>query len=128
MARVLDLDGKKFGKWKVLERAENTNRGQSQWLCECTGCHRKIVVAGLNLMAGRSSGCQQCVKRLPEGEASFNGLLRQYKSDAKRNGRVFRLSRKLFRLLTSSPCHYCGTEPKRLWTRGDTWVTTNTMV
>lgn len=121
MSIVLDLTGKRFGKWKVIERAENTKRGSSQWLCECGSCHRRIVVTSGNLRSGRSSACQQCVKRLPEGEASFNGLLRQYRSDAKEKHRAFTLSKKLFRSLTSSPCHYCAAEPKRLWTRGKTW-------
>lgn len=49
---------------------------------------------------------------LPETEASFNEVYRKYKYRANIKNLKFNLSKKKFRLLTSSNCFYCGNEPK----------------
>src|SRR4030095_2856965 len=58
MARPLhDLTGRKFGKWVVLPRDDSeSNNGHSKWLVQCE-CGRLRVVAGKDLLEGRSSSC-----------------------------------------------------------------------
>lgn len=58
MPKTLDLKGKKFWKLFVIERAENSRCGKSQWLCQCD-CGKRLVVIGANLKNGntRSCGC-----------------------------------------------------------------------
>lgn len=58
----LDLTGRRFGRWKVLQRADDyidsTGRVYHRWLCECS-CekHTKKVVLAKNLLRGSSQSC-----------------------------------------------------------------------
>ena len=60
VSRLIDLTGQKFHYLTVLERAENTKDGKTQWLCQCV-CGRKTVVAASDLKRKRystkSCGC-----------------------------------------------------------------------
>ena len=52
-----DLTGRKFGKWVVLPRADfESNYRHSKWLAQCE-CGRLRLVAGKDLLEGRSSSC-----------------------------------------------------------------------
>lgn len=57
--RKIPLDGKKFGRWLVLnESKEKGNRGQIKWDCVCDCGARKAVQAeSLKKMESRSCGC-----------------------------------------------------------------------
>ena len=58
MAKALKLKGRKFGKLRVLERAENGNNGKTRWLCKCKCGNEKIVHAeGLTRGTTVSCGC-----------------------------------------------------------------------
>lgn len=46
--------------------------------------------------------------------ATFNHLYHRYKVGAKHSKRIFNLTKKQFRKLTSSICFYCGISPYRL--------------
>ena len=61
MSKLIDLTGKDFGYWHVLERAENDNGGRARWLCKCTACGKIKVVSGSHLRSGRSTNCG-CVR------------------------------------------------------------------
>lgn len=52
--------------------------------------------------------------RLPDGVSSFNRLLRTYIRNAKQRNLSFLLTREEFRTLTTSPCFYCGIEPRQI--------------
>ena len=60
MGRLRDLTGEKFGRLKVINRAENAADGHAQWLCECK-CGKRIVVTMQSLVchSTRSCGCYQ---------------------------------------------------------------------
>lgn len=72
MARLIDLTGKKFGYWEVIDRAPNDSRGKVRWNCKCTLCNKTIrAVDGAHLRAGNSTSCgcqkmekmrQSCIK------------------------------------------------------------------
>jgi hypothetical protein len=57
MSKLIDMQGKTFGYWYVLERAENTKGGQARWLCKCTACGKEKVVDGGHLRRGDSTNC-----------------------------------------------------------------------
>lgn len=52
----MDLTGKRFGKWLVLERASG-----DKWLCECQcELHTRREVRQYSLTSGRSTSCGKC--------------------------------------------------------------------
>ena len=61
MGYLHDLTGEKFGRLKVISRAENAIDGHAQWLCECT-CGNRVVITSQSLVCGktRSCGCYRC--------------------------------------------------------------------
>lgn len=54
----IDLTGKKFGKWTVVEEAKNANNKacSTRWLCRCECGRMKEVYTG-NLLRGKSTSC-----------------------------------------------------------------------
>lgn len=50
----LDLIGKSFGRWTVVDKAPRTY--QTMWLCECS-CGTRRAVSGANLTTGHSTSC-----------------------------------------------------------------------
>ena len=57
--RAEDLSGRRVGRWLVLERAPNDERGAARWLCRCD-CGTERSVDGGRLRQGetRSCGCR----------------------------------------------------------------------
>jgi hypothetical protein len=58
--KVIEMSGKKFGKWVVLNRSHNSQMGKAMWLCKCN-CGREKVIDGTNLRRGNSKSCQNCI-------------------------------------------------------------------
>ena len=56
MARLIDLTGKKFYEWTVIEKAKAGKRGQTRWLCECS-CGKTGIVGSYDLRKGRHKSC-----------------------------------------------------------------------
>ena len=58
--KPLNLEGKVFGKWKVIERVENNKHGKAMWkcLCEC-GTERPVNTAELTRGKSTSCGCSR---------------------------------------------------------------------
>ena len=58
MSKLIDLTGNRYCKLVVIERAENTNRGEPRWKCKCD-CGNITTVKGQNLKHGlvKSCGC-----------------------------------------------------------------------
>lgn len=54
--KALDLNGKVFGRLTVIERAENSARGQSRWRCLCE-CGNITVSVGAKLTSGKTHSC-----------------------------------------------------------------------
>ena len=53
--RLINLTGRKFGRWTVIERA-HTRLGKVRWLCECD-CGARYTVSATSLMRGTSKSC-----------------------------------------------------------------------
>jgi len=59
MPECIDLSGRKFGKLKILSRADNDSRGGAMWNCLCD-CGNNSKVAYGNLKSGRIKNCRKC--------------------------------------------------------------------
>jgi hypothetical protein len=115
MKRV-NLIGKRFGKLTVIAKADRTDKGNNQyWLCKC-GCGNYKEIRGNHLNSGNTKTCG-CLRKLPEGESSFNQLIGFYKYAANARGLPFKLSRLQFRKLTKENCIYCGKQPSQVINR-----------
>jgi len=55
---TLDILGKQFGRWKVLEYVGSNSSNQSLWKCECQ-CDKKVIkiIVGAYLTIGRTLSC-----------------------------------------------------------------------
>lgn len=67
--RCNDLTGEKFGRLRVIDRAENANDGHAQWLCECK-CGNRVIVTSQSLVCGltKSCGCYRKDVRQSRGQ------------------------------------------------------------
>ena len=61
MSKLIDLTGKRFGRWLVLERVSNDKNRQPRWLCRCE-CGREKIVRGFVLRNGKSCKCIYCAR------------------------------------------------------------------
>lgn len=79
MREFIDMTGKRFGRFEVLEYAGKRPQGKTQhtlWLCRCD-CGREVVVFGHNLRSGRSKSCG-CYK-VDVKRAEFNARWTKWK-------------------------------------------------
>jgi len=119
--RRINMVGKQFHRWLVLDYAGLATNLHSMWRCQCA-CGLIKVINGQSLRRGatKSCGCLRDEKqRLESGKAGFNSLFTKYKKAASKRKLSFRLSKKLFRELTAKNCFYCGAPPQKQ-TRTDT--------
>ncbi len=73
MDRPIDLTGRTFGKWVVLPRdGIESNYRDYKWLVQCE-CGRLRLVAGQDLLNGRSSSCGCAPGRKNNGEGKTSG-------------------------------------------------------
>lgn len=56
MGALHDLTGCRFGRLKVIDRAENASDGHAQWLCECD-CEKRVVITSQSLVCGKTNSC-----------------------------------------------------------------------
>lgn len=114
-----EIQGQKFGRWFVVERAEkpahlSQTRRESYWkvICDC-GAER--VVTASRLVGGRSKSCG-CLAldlkkdnfRTPAEYVGVTHAFVDYRGRAKRTGKDFQLTREQFENIATKPCTYCG--------------------
>lgn len=116
-----DLTGKVIHPWRILSMSSANASGNILWLTECVNCGCQKTNTLQNIEAGY--GCRNCSLR-QKGQAGLNKLFGNYKSQAKKSGRVFELMIDEFKSITSSPCHYCGSPPSSLMRCGRYGVVT----
>ena len=62
MGRLIDLTGKKIGRWSIIKKTSNrTKTGEVLWLCECD-CGTIKEVIGRAMARGTSSSCG-CIQK-----------------------------------------------------------------
>jgi hypothetical protein len=115
---LIDETGNTYGRLTVLERAENSPRGQARWLCRCS-CGALTVVRGNHLRNGNTKSCgcfHHDIIALPEGRAAARQVLRTYKRGAEKHTPLlsFDLTEEQFIALAQQSCYYCGTEPTQV--------------
>ena len=54
--RLIEMAGRVFGLWTVIEKAGNTARGLALWRCVCK-CGTEKIVGGGDLRSGKSQSC-----------------------------------------------------------------------
>jgi hypothetical protein len=71
---LINLRGKKFGRWRVLDKPPRKIDGRIYWRCECE-CGTRGTISGYSLRAGQSKSCG-CQKNRDR-----KGNKRVYRSD-----------------------------------------------
>ncbi len=84
--RFVDLTGKHFGKWTVLQQVANKNT-RTRWRCRCE-CGNQKVVYGQSLVRGasRSCGCERVQEMTQDLTGQKFGRLTVKRMDRRRPG------------------------------------------
>jgi len=106
--KVIDIKGKRFGSWLVLDEPYISTPKGAYWKCKCD-CGTIKKVNSNDLRKGISTSCG-CSFRLSEGESACKWLYNHYKRQSKFS---FDLTLEQFKKITKQKCHYCGIEPKQ---------------
>ena len=64
MSKLIDLNGKIFGKWLVLYRNGSTPNNAAVWHCKCLGCGTEKDIVGATLIKGKSRMCRKCSAKI----------------------------------------------------------------
>jgi hypothetical protein len=56
MSRLIDLAGKRFGRWKVLKRDVFRTKGNARWISKCD-CGRVKSISSQHLISGATKSC-----------------------------------------------------------------------
>lgn len=70
--KPLDLVGKRFGAWTVLEKLKPGKSGQSEWKCKCD-CGTVSRIPTGNLRSGASKGCMECGRKKSRESCTTHG-------------------------------------------------------
>ncbi len=110
--------GVKFNRLTITRQFIGKNN--LTWVdCICD-CGEEITTLLTIVKQGRKKSCKKCqirgtgggqFKKKSFGEASFNALFRNYKTNAKYRGIDFNLSKDEVRVLFGMKCFYCGEPP-----------------
>lgn len=72
MSAVKDLRGSRYGRWIVIERAENSKDNRSRWLCRCD-CGNEKILKLCDLRNGRSRSCGCLRKEISASRMTIHG-------------------------------------------------------
>ena len=123
MPVALDISGQRYGRLTAIAPSGRLLAGKqikTAWKFRCD-CGAEIIRKLMNVRSGCTKSCG-CLKkaalvtagentRLEFGLSSFRSLFYNYQRRAKAKKISFLLSSDEFRVLTSSPCSYCGVKP-----------------
>lgn len=56
MSKLIDLEGKRYGKLMVVKRMANRDKAVTVWECKCD-CGNTTIVTSANLRSGRTKSC-----------------------------------------------------------------------
>jgi hypothetical protein len=119
---LIDITGKRYGRWTVLSQAPRDPRkgGDAEWRCRCD-CGTESVVRSscLRTQESRSCGClhrelNTLNNTKPPGHAARRGLFSTYRAKSKHRGLGWEIEPELFYQLTSQNCTYCGSKPSQV--------------
>lgn len=72
-SRLINLQGKTFGRWLVIERAPDGPKGETRWWCQCQ-CGKKASVQGHHLRRNLSQSCGCLKNELIGAQKRTHGL------------------------------------------------------
>lgn len=116
MRLLIDLTGKSFGSWTVIQRAKNRNNSPSSyWLCRCE-CGVESVRQGGSLKSGDSTGCRKCSALRFADDQSVWGRGLPYRwlydlllrSAEERHLTCVMTFNEFVEFTATNSCHYCG--------------------
>jgi hypothetical protein len=81
--KVIDIRGKRFGRWLVLDKPYTSTKKGAYWECKCD-CGTIKKVNSFELRNGVSKSCG-CSTRLSEGESACKWLYNNYKINYNKN-------------------------------------------
>lgn len=141
----MDIIGYKIGRLTVIrfigvEKAQHKDRIRNKYMYECMcECGQTSKVNKSNLMSKStlSCGCLQKERSLighqkqkgvsrphmqkPNGESVLHSSFLTYKNGAKKRSLSFEINEDEFADLTSQNCNYCGSEPKDVKLKKDSF-------
>lgn len=123
MGKRLELTGQRFERLTVIEFSHVDERGKACWLCVCD-CGKEIITLGSTLKDGhtKSCGCLQKQRlkealekrKLPEGVAARNEIIRQHKRNARIRNLEQALTDEQIIAIHKENCHYCDVPPSTI--------------
>lgn len=122
MSNKIDLQGKVFGRLKVISEAGFIQKIPKSklvlWLCECS-CGSQVIVKAVCLRYGKTKSCG-CLQRewaviagknsKKEGTA-LRALYARFKYQAIKRNLEFKLTIEQVENLISKECYYCAVKP-----------------
>ena len=73
MGKFINLSGKRFGSWMVLNRGPNSEKGNRvRYYCKCD-CGTISLIVSCNLSSGKSTGCGKCQMKRRECYHGMSG-------------------------------------------------------
>jgi len=120
MPSALDLKGRRFDHFVVLNKVGKNKHGYLKWLCQCD-CGNQFQSTSQALSKGKrkSCGCQSYVitrrvKRIQDPkDISFKRCINRTKQSAKKRKIQWSLSYNLALKLIRGNCYYCNSKPSR---------------
>ena len=73
MRKAIDLTGQRFGRLRVIERAQSNKNGYPRWLCKCD-CGNITTAYGMHLKSGASKSCGCLISEKSRERATKHGL------------------------------------------------------
>lgn len=118
MSKRLKIQGRMFGKLLVLRPSRTNKRNNVLWFVRCK-CGHEFEVEGHQLIRKTTRQCNSCrLKELQRNnckpDSALRSLFAQYRCQAKRAKRPFKLTFSEFQRLTSLPCFYTGRVPLQI--------------
>jgi hypothetical protein len=126
--KLQNLIGQIFGKLtvtKLLDSKQYGNTKKRMWECECE-CGKISIVSTGQLTSGKTKSCG-CLHKISsvqnsinsrhkiiKVDAASNSIYSQYRNNAKARNYIFELTKEQFKILITSNCFYCGSEPLNL--------------
>lgn len=110
MPEFIDLNGKTFVNWTVLNEETTRRKGKIYWFCKCK-CGRQRAVLSESLLSGKSKscGCDKPGLRAKPFEHSYRRLK---DSCNKRNINLTLTYKDFLNIIKIGKCHYCNNELK----------------
>lgn len=111
MSEKLDIKGKDFNNWTVVDYALSNKNGKSMWLCKCNLCKKLKIVGGTELVKGKSRSCKSCASKQFRKKRPYEHLYNKLVASIKRSGHTNSISYDDFLIFTKQlQCHYCRWE------------------